>query len=76
MVSRSRARSVAASHRLSLGWVIAIDVAGALGFWSLMFFNQFPAPVVHIVPIAYLLIAIPLAIRRSTTRATSPHPPL
>ncbi|MBW8762551.1 MAG: hypothetical protein JF592_08185 [Microbacterium sp.] len=50
---------------------MAIDVAAALGLWALAFFNQFPVAVVYIVSIAFLLIAIPQAVRRRKVAATS-----
>lgn len=71
MMPTSAVRGTRAPHRLPLGWEVAIDVAAALGLWALTFFNQFPVAVVYTVPIAFLLIAIPQAVRRRKGAATS-----
>jgi len=70
-MSTSPVRETRASHRMPLGWEVAIDVAAALGLWALTFFNQFPVAVVYTAPIAFLLIAIPQAVRRRKVAATS-----
>lgn len=69
-MSTSQPNHAPAKRGLSLGWEIAIDVVTAVGVWALMFFNQFPPLVAYGVPIVFLLIAIPLAIRRSKSRST------
>lgn len=58
-------------RRIPLGWEIAIDIAVAVGVWCLSAANAFPALVTWGVPIAYILIAVPLAIWRSKKRARS-----
>lgn len=68
-MTTSQPNHAAANRGLPLGWEIAIDVAAAVALWALMFFNQFPPLVAYGVPILFLLIAIPLAIRRSKSRA-------
>lgn len=69
-MSTSQPNHAPSSRGLSLGWEIAIDVAAAIGFWALTIFNQFPPIVAYGVPIVFLLIAIPLAVRRSKSRAS------
>lgn len=70
-MSTSPVRETRAPHRMPLGWEVAIDVAAALGLWALTFFNQFPVAVVYTIPIAFLLIAIPQAVRRRKVASTS-----
>ncbi|WP_448719231.1 hypothetical protein [Microbacterium natoriense] len=74
-MSTSQPNHAQSSRGLTRGWEIAIDIAAAIGFWALTFFNNFPPLVAYGVPVVFLLIAIPLAIRRNKSRASDARSP-